>query len=76
MILFVIFRERGREGERKGEKCQHVVASGTPPTGDLVCNPGLCPYWESNWWPFGSQAHTQSTELQQPGQKHLIIVLI
>ena len=43
-----MFRERGREGEREGEKHQHVVASHTPPTGDLACNPGMCPDWESN----------------------------
>ena len=23
---------------------------------DLAHNPGMCPYWESNQWPFGSQA--------------------
>ena len=50
-----IFRERGREGEREGEKHQCVVASHTFPTGDLAVNPGMCPELESNWWPFGSQ---------------------
>ena len=38
-----------------------------PPTGDLARNPGMCPDWESNWWPFGAQASTQSTEPHQPG---------
>ena len=38
-----IFRERGREGEREGEKHQCVVASRTPPTGDLALDPGMCP---------------------------------
>ena len=38
-----IFRERGREGERAGEKLQCEVASHMPPTGDLVPNPGICP---------------------------------
>ena len=33
------------------------------PTGD----PGMCPDWESNWQPFGSQVDTQSTEPHQPG---------
>ena len=47
---------------RKGEKHQCVVASHAPPTGDLTCNPGMCPDWESNWGPFGSQAGAQSTE--------------
>ena len=46
-ILF-IFRERRREGEREGEKHQYVVASHTPPTGDLACNPGMSPDWELN----------------------------
>ena len=38
----------GREGEREGEKHQCVVASHTPPTGDLAGHPGMCPDWESN----------------------------
>ena len=40
-----LFLERGREGERVGEKHQCVVASHTPPTGDLAHNPGMCPNW-------------------------------
>ena len=35
--------------------------------GDLDCNPGLCPDWESNRWSFGSQVCTQSSEPHQPG---------
>ena len=54
------------EGEREGEKHQCVVASHTPPTGDLAHNPGMCPDWESNPRSFGSQAGTQSTEPHQP----------
>ena len=44
-LRFYLFisRERGREGERKGEKHRCVVASLAPPTGDLACNPGMCP---------------------------------
>ena len=51
-----IFRERGKKGEREGEKYQCVVASCVPPTGDMVCNPGMCPDWKSNQRPLGSQA--------------------
>ena len=40
----------------------------THPTGDLACNPGICPYWKLNCQPFGLQAGTQSTEPHQPGQ--------
>ena len=69
IILFYlfIFRERGREGERGGKKHQCVVASHTPPTGDLASNPGVFSHWELNQQPFGSQALAQSTEPHQPG---------
>ena len=53
-----LFLERGREGE----KHQCVVATRVPPTGDLACNPGMCPDQELNWQPFGSPAGTQSPE--------------
>ena len=71
-----LFLERGRERERKGEKHQCVVASHAPHTGDLACNPGMCPDWESNQGPFGLQADTQSTELHQPGLFSLSIINI
>ena len=59
-ILFIFFfRKKGKEGERVGEKYQCMVASSAPPTGDLAHNPGMCPEWESNWWPFGSQDGSQ-----------------
>ena len=63
-----IFRQKGREGERKGEKHQWVVASHVPsPTGDLAHNPGVCPGWESNQRPFGSQVGAQYAKPHQPG---------
>ena len=43
------------EEEREGEKHQYVVASHLDPTGDLAHNPRMCPDWESNRQPFGSQ---------------------
>ena len=64
-----MFRQRGREGERKGEKHQCVDASRAPPTGDLAHSPGVCPDWESKGKPFDSQAGTQSTEPHQPRLK-------
>ena len=42
-VLIYFFLERGREGEREGEKHQCVVASHTPSTEDLARNPGMCP---------------------------------
>ena len=41
-------RKRGRETSM----CGCLLCA---PTGDLYCNPGMCPDWESNWRPFGSQ---------------------
>ena len=72
--LFIL-RERGKEREREGEKHQYAVASCTPFTGDLAHNPDMCP-WDLNWWPFGSQAGTQSTEPHQPGPMNILICQI
>ena len=69
-----LFLERGREGEREGEKHQRVVASHVSPTGDLARNPGMCPDWESNQRPFDSQAGSQSTEPYQPALKISIVI--
>ena len=55
----------GRKRVREGEK-HHVVASQAPLTGNPADNPGMCPDWKSNWWPFGLQVGTQSIEQQQP----------
>ena len=44
--FFLIFRETGKERETEGEKHQCVVASHSPLTGVLACNPGMCPDWE------------------------------
>ena len=61
-FIYFFLESRERRG-KEGEKHQCVVASHTPHTGDLACNPGMCPDWESNWRPFGLQAGAQSTEL-------------
>ena len=59
-FIYFIFRQRGRQGKRVGEKHQCAVASCTPSSGDRVHNPGMCSDWESNQRPCGSQAGTQS----------------
>ena len=46
--FFKDFFERGREGEREGEKQDCGVASCAPPTGDLAGNTDMCPDWELN----------------------------
>ena len=50
-----------------------MVASHTSLIGDLVHNPGMCPDWDLNLGPFGSQAVTQSTETYQPGQPQYLV---
>ena len=70
IYLFLENRE-GRKKERETSMCERKkcpsVASGMPPVGDLTHNAGMCPVWKWNWWSFGLQAGTQSTELYQPG---------
>ena len=67
--IYFIFREREWEGKRKGERNINVWLSlACPlPAGDLACNPGMCPDWDSNQQLFALQASAQSTEPYQPG---------
>ena len=79
-ILFICLdRGEGREEERERnidvQVIHGLVASHTPPTGDLAHNPGMCPDQESNQWPFGSQAGTQSTKPHQPGPAELLMTM-
>ena len=47
-----LFLERGegseKERERNMQEIYRLVASHRTPNGDLACNPGMCPDWESN----------------------------
>ena len=72
---FIYFYREGK-GRRKRGKYQCVIISCVPPTGDLACNPGICPDWESNQQPFGSQAGAQSTEPHQPGTEFVLTVAL
>ena len=58
------------------KKHQGVVASHMPPNGDLAHNPGVCPDWESNQRPFGSQAGTQSSEPHQSGHEIKLLKML
>ena len=64
-----LFLERGEGREKERERNINVwLPLVHPPTGDLACNPGLCPAWELNQGPFGSwAAGTLSTEPHKPG---------
>ena len=43
-----LFLDRGKQGEREGEKHQCLVAVCGPPTKAQAYNPGICPDWELN----------------------------
>ena len=46
-----LFLERGEGKEKNFDVLEKhpLVASHTPPNGDLAHNPAMCPDWESNW---------------------------
>ena len=69
-----LFLERGREWKREGEKHQCVVPSHAIPTGDLAHNPVICPDWELNQWPFGSQAGIQPSKPHKTQQEMFFFV--
>ena len=73
-IVFIYFRREGREKKRNNnvEEKHRWVASLTSPTQDLACNPGMCPYWESNQQPSSLQAGAQPAEPHQPGPGPLL----
>ena len=52
-------RKRGREGTVDVREIHGWIASHTPPTEDLARIPGMCPGWESNQEPFGSQVRAR-----------------
>ena len=72
-IYLFLEKAKGKEKEERRKNYQCVVASHAPPTGDLARHLGMCPDWESNQGPLGSQASTQSTEPHQLGFVLLIL---
>ena len=74
-LFSYLFLERREQKEKKREKHPCVVASCTPPTGDLARNPGKCLDGESNQQPFSPQAGVQPTEPHRPGHFCLFLFL-
>ena len=67
-----MFRERGREKQR--ERNINVWLPLTCPLlGTWPATQARALDWESNQWPFNSQAGAQSTEPHQPGLNTIII---
>ena len=67
--------ERGKGRKKRGRETSICGCLLHAPTGDLACNPGMCPDWEWYRRPFASQAGTQSTELHQPGLIFIFLIL-
>ena len=65
-ILFILEWGEGRKRRRETSMCGCLLCTlyWGP---DLAHNPGMCPHWELNWWPFGLQVGVQFTEPHQPG---------
>ena len=69
--MFIDFRKRGREGERQKdidvrEKHQSVSSRTHPDTG-LNHSLAMCPDWELNLQPFGTQDNAPT---EPPGQEN------
>ena len=73
-ILFIYFRQRGREGEREGNMNVWFLWHTPYWRPNLACSPGMSPDWESNPQPFVSQASAQSTELHLLGPNHSSLI--
>ena len=66
IYLFIYLFLEGREEERERNINVWLPLTPSPTPRDLAYNPGVCPDWESNRRPFGSQAGTQFTETHNP----------
>ena len=60
--FFFPLRERGRKGERDGEKHQSIGCLLQAPNQRPAQNSGLCPDQDSNQWPFTLWDEAQPTE--------------
>ena len=77
--MFVCFREEGREKERGKHRCARetsIAHFSQAPHWGPGCNAAICPNWESNQRPFGSQAGAQCTKPHQPGHKSNAVIQI
>ena len=68
-VFIYLFLKKGEGREKEIEKNINVcLPLMCPQPGTWHATQACARDWESNWWPFGSQAGTQSTEPHHPGQ--------
>ena len=53
--------------------CQSYI-DWLPLTCPPACNPGMCPDWESNWWPFSSHTAWCSAHWATPARAPLVFL--
>ena len=66
-ILFIYFEGKGKRGRKRERETSLCGCFSYTPYWGPGPQPRMCPDWEPNWWPFGSQASAQSTEPHHPG---------
>ena len=71
-FIYLYFETRERKEKERERNINVWLPLARPQLGNLAHNPGMCPAWELNQWPFASQAGAQSTELQQPGHNQFL----
>ena len=75
MCWKILFLERAERKEKERERNTNVwLPLMYPPLGTWPNNPGSYRDWELNQRPFGLQACTQSSELQQSGPECRVLL--
>ena len=64
-----LFLERRERKEKEKERNNNVWLPLVPHTGDLAHNTSMCPDWESNQQPFGSQPMLNPPHYTSQGKK-------
>ena len=69
LFVFLIFRERGREGENRERNIDQL------PLGDQTHHPDMYPDLESNWWPFTLWGQCPTVSHSNQGKDRLFLKL-
>ena len=67
-VLFIYLKGKG--GRKRGRETSVCGCLSHGPFGDLACNPGMCPAWESNQQPFSSRAALNPLSYTSQSKSH------